>query len=312
MRSSENEGRVLVVDDELVNRELLEEDLVDRGFTVDCAPDGPSALRKAKAQRFNVIVLDISMPGMDGFEVCRQLKKDPATAVVPVLFLTAHKSEEIAVRALNAGGNDFVEKPYTPAILTARLRSQVAIHRAHEQLLRLATRDELTGLLNRRAGTSLLRKQIAITAMEPEHECSVLMLDVDHFKAINDVQGHAVGDQALAALARTLTATVGSRGEVVRWGGEEFLIILPSARLSDALTVADRACASVRTIHLGNARLSVSVGASSLRSLGREDAHRDPFDAVLASADRALYRAKHEGRDRVVKCTLPPPALDVG
>ncbi len=298
----------MVVDDEAVNRELLEEDLSDRGFRVECASDGPSALAKARAYNFNVIVLDISMPGMDGFEVCRQLKRDPATAVVPVLFLTAHKSEEIAIRALDAGGNDFVEKPYTPAILTARLRSQVAIHRAHEQLLRLATRDELTGLLNRRAGTSLLRDQIARAMEDTRHECSILMVDVDHFKNINDLEGHAVGDRALAALAESLTASVGSLGEVVRWGGEEFLIVLPRAELSDALLVADRVCASVRAIEFGSLSLSVSVGASSLRSLGREDAHRDTFDAVLASADRALYRAKAEGRDRVVKCTIAPPA----
>jgi len=198
-------GKVLVVDDLLANRELLRQALEDEGFEVLLAASGPECLTIAAAHHPEVIVLDIRMPGMDGIETCRRLKDDVETAPIPVLFLTAERSDDaVTVAALEAGGNDFLTKPYSHPILIARVSSQIAIARAHAQLRHQAITDELTGVYSRRFMMDSLRRTIKGVSRTTGH-IGCLLADVDHFKAINDTRGHLEGDRVLRQVARVIT-----------------------------------------------------------------------------------------------------------
>jgi len=296
------QGRVLVVDDVLVNRELLRQALGDEGFDVLLAASGPECLTIAAADHPDVILLDIRMAGMDGIETCRRLKDDAATAHVPVLFLTAqHADDEVTVAALRAGGNDFLTKPYSLPILIARVRCQIAIARAHAQLRHQAISDELTGVYSRRFMMDALRRTIKGLSRTSGH-LGCLLADIDHFKLINDTRGHLEGDRVLRQVARIVADHVRETDLVARYGGEEFVVLLPYTDLDGALIAAEKiravvaaVCAPV-TISIG----AVSLDAESLATVLDRDGIEALISSLLKQADDAAYAAKHAGRNRVV------------
>jgi diguanylate cyclase (GGDEF)-like protein len=292
-------GKVLVVDDVEANRELLSQDLEEEGFEVTSVASGLECLRAAKADPPHVILLDIQMAGMDGIETCRHLKADPSTMHIPVLFVTANRADdETAVRALEAGGNDFLPKPYSPLILVARVTCQITIARAHARLRRLAMTDELTGVYSRR---HLFESMRHLVKGRPGGTIGCLLADVDHFKAINDTHGHIEGDRVLRQIARAMAASVRETDLVARYGGEEFAILLPQTDLAGALAVGESVRAAVAEHCVP---VTISIGAAVLDDAElTEDLDPTGVDRLitklLKKADAGTYLAKSAGRNRV-------------
>lgn len=303
-RRIEGLPRALVVDDIASSRELLRQDLGDAGFDVRSQASGYGCLEVARLFDPAVIILDIDMPGMDGIETCRRLKSDPTTAHIPVLFLTGQQDEETAVVALAAGGNDFLHKPYSRSIMLARVSSQVAIHDANAQLRRMVIIDELTGVYSRRFFYDGMRQQIAALSRSDTPVLSCLMLDVDHFKSVNDRLGHVVGDRTLARVGEVLRETVRAADIAARFGGEEFVVGLPGAPRPAALAIAEKVRLAVETAFgtpASEEAVTVSIGVATLdlvASPGARD-HGKLVDQVIGEADEAMYRAKAAGRNRV-------------
>jgi diguanylate cyclase (GGDEF)-like protein len=296
-------GRILVVDDVHANRELLTQELEDEEFEVEVASSGEACLEKAQSWHPEVILLDIQMPGMSGIETCRRLKQNPATAHIPVLFVTANRADDdSAVEALKAGGNDFLVKPYSLPILIARVSCQLTISRSHQRLRKMAMTDELTGLFSRRFLFDSLRRTIKTQSRSGPECVGCLIADVDHFKSINDTHGHLEGDRLLKNIADAIRSATRSSDLVARYGGEEFAILLPKTDLDGALHVAE----SIRvTVERECAPSTISVGASALCDARVDDVRTDRelesvITRLLREADEAVYRAKAGGRNAVV------------
>ena len=296
-----NRGRVLVVDDRMENRELLLQELEEEGFEVRTAASGQQCLEIAETWGPEVILLDINMPGMDGIETCKRLKSRPETSASSVLFVTALRTDDdTAVRALAAGGNDFLPKPYSPPILLARVQCQLEISRAHARLRTMAMIDELTGVFSRRFLFDSLRKAVKGSSRRQSTGVACLVADVDHFKRVNDRLGHIEGDRVLRLVAQTIKDTTRETDVVARFGGEEFVVVLSHTDRSGAIVVAEkiRSAVSARCTPV-----TISVGVASLASTppeeGREGLLDRAVEDLLRRADDALLGAKALGRNRV-------------
>jgi diguanylate cyclase (GGDEF)-like protein len=296
-------GKVLVVDDVESNRELLRQELTERGFEVKTAAGGAEALVLSREFQPAVIILDINMPEMDGMETCRRLKADIVTAHIPVLFLTGQRADEdSSVEALAAGGNDFLQKPYVPAVLLARVNSQVAIHDAQARLRQMVMTDELTGVFSRRFLFESMRQQIKrLTAPAGPPSIACLMCDVDHFKKINDRFGHLEGDRVLRTVASILRTTVRAGDFVARFGGEEFVVVCPSTSIEDSLALAEKIRANVESGSREVIPVTISLGVACYVPVPGDAAAdlEQKMDELFRLADEALYRAKDTGRNRV-------------
>jgi diguanylate cyclase (GGDEF)-like protein len=301
---SNEEGTVLVAEDSLVVRALLRAQLRERGYSVVEAADGEQALARARETRPDVILLDVDMPKRDGFDVIAEMKDDPELATVPVVFITGRTTADDAVRGLDMGAHDYLRKPFEAAELTARVHAALRTKRLQDELRalnlelsRLANTDTLTGLANRRYLDEELTRLVS-RCERHGGPLSLLIADVDHFKKVNDVHGHAVGDETLVALAGRLTERLRAEDVVGRWGGEEFLVLVPDVDRRGAETVAEalREQVSGRPLDTaaGPLKLTLSVGWT-FRLEG------DTPDDLLRRADAALYEAKQAGRDRVVE-----------
>lgn len=292
--------RILIVDDAVTTIRLLSHILHDQGEIL-FATNGPEAVATARDTLPDLILLDVEMPGMDGYEVCQALKADPMLAEIPVIFVTGHSGDENEVRALAAGAVDFITKPLNPPVVNARVKTHLTLKRHTDTLRNQANLDGLTGLYNRRSFDLRL-----------EEECrrhrrygaplALAMIDVDRFKLFNDLHGHQQGDDCLRQVATALWACARRPGEMAaRYGGEEFAVILPATELTAAITFGELLCQSVRDLaiaHQGspeNDIVTVSVGVASL--LPSDD---DSKQNLVAAADMSLYLAKNRGRNCVV------------
>ncbi|WP_300443349.1 diguanylate cyclase [Zoogloea sp.] len=310
--------RVLLVEDEPTSRMLLEAQLISlTGPEVHSASNGEEALALALKLQPHIIVTDRVMPVMDGIALSRALRATDWGQSMYVLMLTGVDTEEEIVEAFEAGVDDYVTKPVNLRALSARMRaalhyvqlleawerdraqlkqfaSELAI--SNRKLEHLALTDLLTGLPNRRAGMATL-SQAWSAATRSRQGMSVMMVDIDRFKSINDTHGHAVGDRVLADVARLLRASARNDDHVIRLGGEEFLVICQNTDLRSTLEAAERLRRKVAaaSIEAGRALLHVSI---SIGVASRESTMPDP-DSMLAAADQALYAAKQGGRDRV-------------
>jgi diguanylate cyclase (GGDEF)-like protein len=276
------------------------------GFEASDEPSGLGCLDKARIWQPSLIVLDIFMPELDGIEVCRRLKRDPLTADIPVLFVTASPDEATALAALAAGGRDFVERPVSPAIFLARVSVLVSSFEFQKKLRELAMTDELTGLFSRRYFFESLRQHVTRTARGggAERALSCLMLDVDRFKAINDRYGHLTGDDVLRWVAEQVRSLLRGGDVAARFGGEEFVVLLPETPEAGAIRVAEK----IReAIEHGRERpgpaVTVSIGVATYEApeqAGRSSSESAVADALLRRVDAALYEAKRGGRNRVI------------
>ncbi len=295
--------RVLVVDDHSDNVFLLSQLLRRSGYVIEAARDGLEALERVRDFEPDLMLLDIMMPKLDGLEVCRRLKGQASTEQIAILLLSAITDESQRVEGLDAGADDYVTKPYSPRELLARVRAQLRVKERRDDLAsrnaklqEIAIRDSLTGLFNRGYFDGRLRIELE-RAKRYHHSLSLLIMDLDHFKAINDQYGHTGGDQVLRAVARIVRGAVRRVDVAARYGGEEFVVILPETSSEEARALTDRLRRKIKesVMQLGEARFTVTMsgGVATL------DASRNDPEALLRAADRALYEAKRSGRDRI-------------
>ena len=294
--------RILIVDDVPENIEVLGEILGDN-FDLQCAFSGPEALELA-ADLPDLVLLDVLMPGMDGFEVCACLKADAATAEIPVIFITAKNDPEAEIAAFDAGGVDFITKPVNPVTARARIQTHLTLKRQKDLLRAQAMVDGLTGIANRRFFDERLLAEWR--HLQRHHRpLALLMIDIDHFKAYNDHYGHQAGDNCLRRVATTLNAAMLRAHDLAaRHGGEEFVCMLPECDLAGAISKAEALRAAVAALEIPHAassigaQVSLSIGvAATIPSLQALP------DTLLAAADAQLHQAKMAGRDRV--CATP-------
>ncbi len=298
----ERDGKlmILLVDDAPTNIQMLNETLKD-GYHLFFATNGRDALRIASESLPDLILLDVIMPDMDGYEVCRTLKADPTMRDIPIIFITAMNQQEDEAIGLELGAVDYIVKPFNPTIVRLRIRNQIELKRQRDLLARLSHLDGLTGIPNRRALDEALGREWrrGSRSLKP---LALLMMDIDYFKAYNDSCGHLAGDDCLRAVAQSLKVPMGRAADFVgRYGGEEFLAILPETDEAGALVVAQEILEGVAGLNIAHPasligeRITVSIGFATAV------AHREHQpDCLLQAADKALYQAKQEGRNRIV------------
>jgi len=300
-------ARILVADDDQDIRELIQRVLEMAGYDVTAVASGTAVLETVPQVRPDLIVLDVSMPGADGYQVCRQLQST-GIAAPPVIFLTAHATTTDRVTGLDLGAVDYVVKPFEPAELTARVRAALRQKWTRDVLVAEAATDGLTGLLNRRELDARATELIALSRRH-SRPLSCLMIDIDHFKGVNDTHGHAAGDEVLRQVAQRIRGASRSSDVSGRYGGEEFILLLPETDTSGAVAVAEKVRSVVAEAPVQAQRpeggqvaipVRVSIGVAT-----REPAMMEP-DALYAAADAALYQAKQSGRNRVM--VAPPRA----
>ena len=295
---------LLVVDDQPVNIQAIYQCFA-ADHQVLMATSGAQALALCASRQPDLVLLDVVMPGMDGHEVCRQLKCDPATRDIPVIFVTAHNDEAAEAQGLDLGAVDFISKPINPKIVRARVRTHLTLKAQADLLRQWVYIDGLTGVYNRRHFDERLAGEWA-RAMRTGAALSVVLLDVDQFKRYNDRYGHQAGDDCLRRLATALKAGIRRPGDLAaRYGGEEFVCLLPDTDRSGALILARQLGAAVQALQIEHADsavapvVTVSLGVGSKASHGPGSAA-----ALLREADAQLYRAKSMGRNQACGAEL--------
>jgi len=291
---------VLIVDDSRTSRSILTA-VLSREHHVIAAASGEEGLALALEQLPDLILLDVVMPGLDGFAVCARLKSDPTTEEIPVLFLSALGGEADETLALEAGAIDFITKPISPVVVAARVRNHLELKRSKDLLRDLSLADGLTGIANRRRFDRQLESEWQRTRRR-KLPLAVIMGDVDHFKLYNDTYGHGAGDGCLKVVASCFAGSLQRPGDLAaRYGGEEFVCILPETTLEGAMEVAQRICESVAALGIPHSHSSASDCVTV--SLGVAACHPSeggtPHE-LLAAADAKLYEAKSGGRNRAI------------
>lgn len=319
---------ILVVDDDPKNLDLLSSKLAGHGHKFRVATSGQGAIMAVRSSRPDLIMLNVRMPDLDGYEVCRRLKDDPETRSVPVIFISALDEALDKVRAFEIGGADYVSKPFQFEEVLARIEHQLEIARLQEslqkrneelatknelltkisielevanaELTRLSTTDALTGIPNRRQFHDRIEVEWR-RAERDRRELSLLMIDVDNFKQFNDTYGHQLGDDCLRDVAQAIQRELRTGGDfVARYGGEEFIVLLPGTSMETAVVTGERLCSIVRELEIPHGTstvadiVTISVGTASILP----DVSSD-WSLLVRSADEALYRAKTNGRNRV-------------
>ena len=289
--------RVLVIDDDPFSARLLDNVLRAAGFTSTTCSDPNRAFAVVQEEMPDLILLDVVMPEQDGFELCRRIRQHPALQLTPIIFVTRKGDVEQRVRGLQMGGNDYVAKPFEPQELVARVRSHL---QRLSELREMAIRDGLTRCYNSKFFKQRLETEI-VRARRYGSELTLGILDVDHFKRVNDSFGHPAGDAVLAHLASILTASVRSTDVVARYGGEEFGILLIEAAVPESTVIINRLRERIARHDFVVPALAggdlavhctVSIGLAALRA-------GEDMAGLLARADTALLDAKHNGRNQV-------------
>ena len=290
--------KVLIADDDEITLVTLETLLVDLGHDVLIAHDGLEAWDAIRTEDAPLLaILDWMMPGMDGIEICRRLRQGEKRPYQYLIMLTAKQEMEDLVLSIESGADDYLRKPCDYRELRARLSAGERILALQDELRARATFDELTGLLNRATILERLQRELSHAARKRE-AASVVLVDIDNFKAVNDTHGHLVGDEVLREASKRLAARMRSYDELGRYGGEEFLAVLPGCGLACALEVAERMRQSVSALAVSTSSGPVSLTAS-LGVASAPDGHPIDIGELVATADAALYRAKRAGRNCV-------------
>lgn len=292
--------RLLLVDDQVVHIQILYRAL-GHDHQLFMANSGQQALKICMSQHPDLVVLDLVMPDMNGFEVLQALKSNPATTDIPIIFVTGHEEADIETRCLQAGAVDFITKPFNPSVVRARVKTHLTLKFQSDFLRDLAFMDGLTGVSNRRYFDDRFAIEVS-RAQRQLSPLSVILLDVDFFKRYNDNYGHQAGDDCLRQIATALKATLKRPTDLVaRYGGEEFVCLLADTDFDEAMTMGQRLLDAVRSKAIPHQYsdvdhiVTISVGVAT----------RTPSPAatrpslLLGAADAQLYRAKRTGRARV-------------
>jgi two-component system, cell cycle response regulator len=302
--------RILIVDDHEDNVELLRARLEARGYLTLSAADGEEALEVAVREKPDLILLDVMMPKVDGIEVARRLKADKSLPFMPIVLQTALDSAEHTAEGLDAGADDYITKPINFVILEARVRTQLRVkalveevERQRNEILQISRTDGLTKLDNRRHLEERLDEMFS-HAKRMNEAFACVMCDLDKFKSVNDTYGHQAGDAVLAQLAAILKKEAREIDRVGRYGGEEFMLLLPGTPAEAAVTFSERVRQAIEahtfTFEGGTLQRTMSIGVAAWPHAGISTA-----DALVKGADDALYVAKETGRNRVVRFEGP-------
>jgi len=313
--------KALLIEDTLTSATLVSHQLRKIGIEPIVARNGETGIELYKQEHPDLILLDIIMPGMDGFEVARRIRQlEQFGEWTPIIFLTARTSDADLEKAISVGGDDYLIKPVSETVLAAKVRAMQRIAQmrfsllvltrklddANQELTRLSSLDGLTGISNRRQFDETLLREWRRLGRQGR-PLSMLLCDVDYFKQFNDAYGHQVGDECLKAVARTLKDTLRRPADLVaRYGGEEFAVILPDTEITGALQVAEAMRSAVEGLNIthryskGASVVTISIGvASTTPSRTGSDS-----SALLKRADDALYQAKQAGRNRIAAAAV--------
>lgn len=303
--------RILIVDDDPVARQILRTSLVRFGHEVVEMMDGRAAWEYLQTETVRLVITDWLMPEMDGVELIRHIRSRPFSGYVYTIILTAKDDKSDIVRGLEAGADDYLTKPFNIHELHARVMIGVRIldletnlKSAHDKMEAMAMHDTLTGLLNRRAIYAHLDAELNRRDREAR-QLSLALMDLDHFKSINDTCGHLVGDRVLIHIGQCIMQTVRPYDWIGRWGGDEFLLILPGADLEGAMVIAERIRLRIKSNPFvledgSELLLHVSMGVMTAPS------GTITIEQLVANVDQALYQAKQGGRDQVAAVSMPP------
>lgn len=295
--------RILVVDDDPELRDVTKM-VLEPAYEVLSAADGEASLAVARAELPDLILMDQFMPRLDGLGALERLRADPVTEDIPVIIVSARADEATRVRALDLGAVDFLAKPFSEQELRARLDRTLRLLRSQSVLRELAETDPLTGLANLRAFRARLDEEVK-RARRYRTPLTCVMGDMDNLKAINDQLGHAAGDLAIGEVARSIAEELRETDFGARYGGDEFVLLLPHTTQEEGRVFAERLCARLRGSPLSVAGRRILVGASFGVAELRDPRAEDAGDELVRTADAALYDAKREGRNRVAVAGKP-------
>ncbi|ACK68648.1 response regulator receiver modulated diguanylate cyclase [Gloeothece citriformis PCC 7424] len=295
---------ILIVDDISKNLQLVVEILDEVGYATTFAISGKQALERVKIAHPDLILLDLMMPEMNGLQVCEKLKSDANYAEIPIIFLTASDEQEDLLQAFKMGAVDYVTKPFKSGELLARVKTHLELKRtkdalkmAYAELEKLANTDPLTGVANRRALLNFGEQEF-YRAQRYHCPFSLLIIDLDYFKKINDSYGHDIGDLALKTVTEAVNKAIRKIDLLGRFGGEEFVVILPGTKLKDACIVAQRICRLISEVSLSVEQKTLNMTASiGVAAYNKKD---KTINEIIHRADQGLYQAKNQGRNQVV------------
>jgi len=304
---------ILLVDDDPVILKKLKHIIGEAGYWVSSATNGMEALTRVKEEPPDLIISDIMMPEMDGYEFCRHIRSHPATALLPFIFLTAKDKIDDRIEGIRLGADAYLTKAFHPSELLAIVRNVLLRHQLY---LEQAQIDKLTGLPNRKGIMDELTEQITI-ARQYQRLFSLAMIDLDNFKAVNDRYGHPTGDRVLIQFAELLAHEVREQDKIGRWGGDEFLVLLPETSESDASALLEVIREKVAGFNWEwekgriTVPITISAGVAEMRQSDQD------INEIIERADRVFYRAKNRGKNQVVVSEEPgeaprslPPAAE--
>jgi two-component system chemotaxis response regulator CheY len=291
--------KILAVDDAEIQLRILKSVLESAGHEVVEANDGQVAWEMLQDEHYRLVITDWMMPRLTGPELIQRIRAANWASYTYIILLTSQDAKSQMIEGLNAGADDYLIKPFDPAELIARLGIAQRILDLEARLADMARQDLLTGLFNRRALYEILQAALSQAGREAS-PLSLILIDLDHFKSVNDHYGHPMGDLVLQRVAETLRTNKRRYDSVGRWGGEEFLVILPNTDMNAGVIVAERLRAGIASTPLSiaqtdNLALSASLGVTSTE---RTDSSHS-LDLLLKQADQALYQAKSQGRNCV-------------
>ncbi|WP_298943804.1 diguanylate cyclase [uncultured Psychromonas sp.] len=283
---------VLIVDDSPTTLNILTSCL-EKSHKVKVATSGVECLEMSEQlPQPDLILLDVTMPDMDGYEVCELLKSNPLTASIPIIFVTGLEAEKDEERGFLIGAVDYITKPFSQVIVRARVNTHLTIKLQQDKLNKMAFYDQLTGLYNRHHLMDTADQKV-ITAKNNGSSLWVLMIDIDHFKMVNDNYGHAIGDQVLQKVANTLQLESSNMDLIARSGGEEFIILFDSCEGEEAVNKSVGLLDAIESLKPNDINITISIGMAKLEAADKD------FDGLLKRADDALYEAKNNGRNRI-------------
>lgn len=288
--------KILVAEDDTVSRLLLSTILKSLGHTVTTVEDGYQAWTAWQQDEYPLVISDWMMPRIEGLELCRMIRAESTLQYTYIILLTALNSRSSYLEGMDAGADDFLTKPFDEGQLAARLRVAERILELHHRLYIQATHDYLTGVWNRATIMNFLESELQRGARR-NTSTGVLIVDLDHFKRVNDTYGHAAGDEVLRKSASSMQFALRTYDKIGRYGGEEFLIIAPECDWSQIMGLAQRICDSISEKPVSTPSGGIVMTASLGVAVG--NTRHDNGSALIAIADEALYRAKEKGRNRI-------------
>jgi diguanylate cyclase (GGDEF)-like protein len=297
---SNKQETILVVDDEMFNVKVLA-DLLSDDYKIAIAKNGEQAIERVRTKKPDLILLDVIMPGMNGYEVCRILKENPQTSDIPIIFISALNEIGDEVKGLELGAADYISKPISPGLVKLRIKNQIELKRHKDLLQNLVNIDGLTQISNRRRFNEFLHHEW-MASIRNQTPLSLILIDIDFFKPFNDTYGHVGGDECLCKVAETLSNTIKRSTDLIaRYGGEEFACILPNADTETTKEIAEALRQSIENLKIPHTSsqaaeyVTISLGCINLVA-EREKTENN----LIELADKNLYIAKESGRNKSV------------